>query len=196
MERRNNGDTKSNNSWTEAAYQVLKTENRPLGPTELAKIILSSGLVNSKSNSPASTVYVSIISEIKRKGSRCRFVKIGSKFGLSEQSDKYLDSCIQTDLGRSIQTEFWKRYKFKEVSEKELLKSIREEIQEIQSFLLEETESEVNHDQLCFWVWFCYNMQLFDHGAYVFKRINPLKTNPVLYKLVKKIGNMCELRRE
>jgi hypothetical protein len=196
MEPSNNGDTKSNNSWTEAAYQVLKTENRPLGPTELSKKILSKGLISSKSNSPASTVYVSIISEINRKGSRCRFVKVGSKFGLSEQADKYLNNCVQTELGRNIETEFWRRYKFKEVSEKELLKSIREEIQEIQSFLIEETESEVNHDQLCFWVWFCYSMQLFDLGTFVFKRINPLKTNPVLFKLVKKIGNMCELRRE
>jgi hypothetical protein len=196
MEAKNNGDTKSKNTWADAAYEVLRTENKALGATEIAISILSKGLVTSKTKTPPIAVYISLISEMKSKGSRCRFVKVGKKFGLSEQADKYLDSCVQTDLGRSIQTEFWRRYKFKEVSEKELLKSIREQIQEIQCFLLEETESEVNHDQLCFWVWFCYNMRLFDHGAFVFKRINPLKTNPVLYKLVKKIGNMCELRRE
>ena len=190
------GKTKSNNSWTDAAYKVLKAENKLIGATELAQRILSKGLINSKSNSPASTVYVSIISEMTRKGSRCRFVKVGKKFGLSEQADKYSDSGVQTELNQSTQIEFWRRYKFKEKSEKELLKSIREQIQEIQSFLNEGIDSEVNHDQLCFWVWFCYNMQLFDQGALVFKRINPLKTSPVLYKLVKKIGNMCELRRE
>ena len=189
-------ETKSNNSWTEAAYKILKAENRPLGATELAERILSKGLINSKSNSPASTVYASIFSEMNRKRSRCRFVKVGKKFGLSDLADKYSDSDIQTELHANTQIEFWKRYKFKEISEKELLKSIRELIQEIQSFLNEDTDGDVNHDQLCFWVWFCYNMQLFEQGALVFKRINPLKTSPVLYKLVQKIGNICELRRE
>lgn len=188
--------TKSNSSWTDAAYKVLKAENRLLGPTELAEIILSAGLINSKSKSPASTVYVSIKSEMERKGSRCRFVKVGQKFGLSEKAEKYIDSSIYTGFRANTEVSFWRRYKFKEKSDRELLASIRELIKEIHSFFYEGIDSEVNHDQLCFWVWFCYNMQLYDQGALVFKRINPLKTSPVLYKLVKKIGHMCQLRRE
>jgi len=195
MAAQENRKNSSKNSWADAAYKVLKAENRLLGPTELAEIILSTGLIRSKSRSPASTVYVSIKSEMERKGSRCRFVKVGPKFGLSEKADKYVDSNIHTGFRANTEVAFWRRYHFKEKSDKELLTSIRELIQEIHSFLNEGIDSEVNHDQLCFWVWFCYNMQLYDQGVLVFKRINPLKTSPVLYKLVKKIGNMCQLRR-
>ncbi len=195
MGAKENWEKRSKNSWADAAYKVLNTENRPLGPTELAELILSTGLIDSKSKSPSSTVYVCITQEMKRKGSRCRFVKVGQRFGLSEKADKYLESNVHSGFHRKTDVEFWRRYHFKEKSDKELLTSTHQLIEEINEFLKEGNDIGVNHDQLCFWVWFCYNMQLYDRGALVFKRIDPLKASPILFKLVQKIGNTCQLRR-
>ncbi len=195
MKAQKNWKKRSKNTWADAAYKILLTENKPLGPTDIANSILDNNLVESKNKSPATAVYISITSEMKRKGSRCRFVKVGQRFGLTEKADQYIESNIHIGFRSKTEVEFWRRYYFKPKSNKELLTSIRALIQEIHAFLTEETDIEINHDQLCFWVWFCYNMQLYNQGALVFKRINPLKTSPILYKLVKKIGNACQLRR-
>lgn len=195
MKAQNNWKRRSKNTWADAAYKILLIENKPLGPTDIANLILANNLLESKNKSPATAVYIAINSDMKRKGSRSKFVKVGQKFGLSEKADKYVETSVHSRFRGKTEVEFWRRYHFKEKSDKELLTSTRQMIQEIHDFLNEGEESAVDHDQLCFWVWFCYNMQLYDQGALVFKRIDSLKASPILYKLVKRIGNMCQLRR-
>lgn len=187
---------RSDRSWCDAAYEVLKVENRPLGPTELTDKILQRGMVRSKSRTPTSTVYVCITQEMKTKGPRCRFMKFGRKFGLSEWAERYGDGTYQSELQTETQTRFVKRFGFKEIPEKELLRSIRDEIQEIRSFLRGESEADASPEKLCFWVWFCYRFSLFWEGALVFRRINSLNVSPPLYQIIKKIGIACENRRE
>lgn len=187
---------KSDLSWCDVAYEVLKIEDRPLGPTELTDKILQLGTVRSKSRTPINTVYGCITQEIKARGSRCRFMKFGRKFGLSEWAERYGDDTYQSELQTDTQTRFTKRFGFREIPEKELLRSIRDEIEEIRSVLKGESDADASPDKLCFWVWFCYRFSLFWEGALLFRRINPLNVSPPMYQMIKKIGIACENRRE
>jgi len=184
------------NSWCDAAYRILKDANKPLGPTELTARILSARLVKSRSRNPVNTVYTCVFQDMKAKGTRSRFMKYGKKIGLAEWADKYLDESFQTELQADTQARYWKRFGFKEIPEKELLTSIRSEVQEIRSFINRETTSEPSPEKLCFWVWFCYQFGLFWEGAIVFRRINILNVPPPLYQIIKKMGIICENRRE
>lgn len=183
-------------SWCDAAYQVLKTIDNPLGPTELTERIVKSGLVTSRSKSPVNTVYSCISQDMKTKGTRSRFMKFGKKLGLAEWADKYLDDTIQHELHPDTQTRYWGQFKSREIPEKELVASVRNEIQEIRSFIRRNMESEPSQEKLCFWVWFCYQFGLFSEGSIVFRRINTLNVAPPLYQTIKKMGIICENRRE
>ena len=190
------GQRRRNYSWCDAAYQILKAENTPLGPTALTEKILSAQLIQSKSRNPVNTVYGCIFQDMKNKGSRSRFMKFGRKIGLVEWADRYLDDYVQSELQVATQTRFWIRYKFKEIPNKELLSSIRGEIREIRTFLKGDPTIEPSQEKLCFWVWFCYQFGLYWEGALVFRRINTLKVSPPLYQIIKKMGIICENRRE
>ena len=185
-----------NYSWCDAAYQILKAENRPLGPTELTNNIMSAGIVKSKSRSPVNTLYSCIFQDIESKGARSRFMKFDQKIGLVEWADRYLGDYVQRKLQVATQTRYWERYKFKEISNKELLSSIRTEIHEIRAFIKGEPTVEPSQEKLCFWVWFCYQFGLYWEGALVFRRINTLKVSPPLYQIIKKMGIICESRRD
>lgn len=183
-------------SWCDAAYQILKTTNRPLGSTEMAEKIVRSGLVRSRSKNPVSTVYSCISQDMKTKAVRSRFMKFGKKLGLAEWADKYLDDTIHSELDTEIQVQYWGQFKNAEVPEKELVAAVRQEIQEIKSFIRGEAGSEPSQEKLCFWVWFCYQFGLFWEGSLVFKKIDTFNVAPPLYQIIKKMGIVCENRRE
>ena len=187
---------RQNYSWCDAAFQILKAENKTLGPTELTEKIMSRGLVKSKSRTPVSTVYVCILQDMKSKGAKSRFLKFGRKFGLAEWADRYLGDYVQSELQVTTQTRFWERYKFKGIPNKELVSSMRGEIREIRGFLKGDPTIEPSQEKLCFWVWFCYQFDLYWEGALVFRRINTLKVSPPLYQIIKRMGIICENRRE
>jgi len=183
-------------SWCDAAYQILKTTNRPLGPTELTERIVRSGLVRSRSKSPVNTVYSCISQDMKTKAVRSRFMKFGKELGLAEWADKYLDDTIHSELDTEIQVRYWGQFKYTEVPEKELVAAVRQEIQEIRSFIRGEAGSEPSQEKLCFWVWFCYQFGLFWEGSLVFRKIDTFNVAPPLYQIIKKMGIICENRRE
>lgn len=185
-----------NPSWCDAAYQILKAENRPLGPTELTEKIMSTHLVKSKSRNPVNTAYGCIFQDMKSKGARSHFMKFGRKIGLVEWADRYLGDYVQSELQVATQTRFWERFKFKEIPNKELLSSVKSEIRQIRAFLRGDPTLEPSQEKLCFWVWFCYQFGLYWEGALVFRRINTLKVSPPLYQIIKKMGIICENRRE
>lgn len=174
-------DAKTELSWCDAAYEILKKENRPLGATELTERIRSRRLVKSQSRTPASTLHVCILQDMKIKGPRSRFMKYGKKFGLSEWAGTFGDDAYQTDFQNTVQTQYWKRYGFKEIPDKQLLSLVRNEIQEIRSFLNGQSDSDISQERLCFWVWFCYQLGLYWEGALVFRKINALNVPPPLY---------------
>jgi hypothetical protein len=183
-------------SWCDAAYQILKKEKRPLGPTELTQKIMASCPVKTKSRTPINTVYSRISQDIKTKGPRSRFMKHGTKFGLIEWAGTLGDLAYQTELQTDRLAQYWKGYKFKEIPDKQLLSLVRSEIKEIRSFINGQSYDDISQEKLCFWVWFCYQLGLYWEGAFVFRKINVLKVPPPLYQAIKKVGVACENRRE
>jgi len=72
-------------SFLEAAYKILKREDKPLAPEEITKIALRDKLIETSGNTPERTMGAQIYMEIKRKGKKSRFVKIRKGvFGLME----------------------------------------------------------------------------------------------------------------
>lgn len=72
-------------SFLEAAYKILKRENRPLSADEIASMAISGGLISTKGKTPSATVGARIYMDIKRGGECSRFLKAGrGKFGLRE----------------------------------------------------------------------------------------------------------------
>jgi hypothetical protein len=75
-------------SKTEAAYKILKEEKKPLHSSEIIKLAIKKGLIETKGKTPESTLNVDIYLENKRRLARkdtCRFKKVGPAiFALTE----------------------------------------------------------------------------------------------------------------
>ena len=75
-------------SFTDAAEQVIREQNKPLSYSTIAEIALKKKLIRSEANDPALSMYVSLRSEIKRRSERKepqRFLFLGKGvFSLEE----------------------------------------------------------------------------------------------------------------
>jgi len=73
----------------EAAYKVLKEENKPLKAMEITKIALGKRYIQSHGKTPEASLGRDIYMEIKRDGGNSRFVKLErGVFGLKEWGQK------------------------------------------------------------------------------------------------------------
>jgi DNA-directed RNA polymerase delta subunit len=97
-------------SFLEAAYKILKRENKPLTSEEITKIALRYKLIETSGKTPERTMGAQIYMDIKRKGNKSRFVKIEKGiFGLKEwkslpQKEKIIkDSSITKDIIKRLQ---------------------------------------------------------------------------------------------
>ena len=70
-------------SLMEAAIQILRETGRPMNTKAILEAVLAKGLWGSKGQTPAATLYASILREIQKKGDQARFVKTDrGKFAL------------------------------------------------------------------------------------------------------------------
>ncbi len=73
-------------NFKEAAYNVLKKEKRPLSAKEITQIALKERLIASNGKTPDATMGATIYTDIKQKGEKSLFVKVGTGlFRLKEQ---------------------------------------------------------------------------------------------------------------
>ena len=71
-----------------AAIQVLKEAGKPLNATEIAKLIIEAGLWKSDGKTPEATVSARLYSDIKSKGDKSLFVKVGPQtFALRDSTE-------------------------------------------------------------------------------------------------------------
>ena len=75
---------------------------------------------------------------------------------------------------------------------KNFLELIEKEKKEIDNFIENKIEVPSSSEKLCFWVWFCYNFELYSEGAILFRRINEESIPSELYKIIEKLGLACE----
>lgn len=100
-------------SFTDAAYHILKENNKALSSVELVRIALQRGLFETKGKTPEATMWSVLYLEGQRKGNQSRFMQIGQdKWCLSEwgketiqvEIEKYNEETqeIQLKIQRSI----------------------------------------------------------------------------------------------
>jgi restriction system protein len=76
-----------------AAIQILKETNKPLHATEIAKLIIETGLWKSDSKTPEATVSALLYSDIKSNGEKSPFVKVGPQtFALRDSTETEVDT--------------------------------------------------------------------------------------------------------
>ncbi len=102
------------------------------------------------------------------------------------------------ELGlEDVRQKYWEHYHRKaEVDDAYLLKKVKSFVKEIRAFLRGASKVGLGDERLCFWVWFCYEFELYREGALVFRRIDRDSVSPESYNLIKKIGLACEQRAE
>jgi len=91
-------------SFLKAAYEILKRENKPLTPEKITEIALKDKLIESSGKTPERTMGAQIYVDIKRKGKKSKFIKIGKRlFGLREwknfdSKEEIMEKTIKTSL--------------------------------------------------------------------------------------------------
>lgn len=183
--------------YLDAAFEVLKKENRPMHPHEIAEKAKTFGLLKGKnSRNIGHTMWGCIWTDINKRGTLSRFIKIGrSQFGLIGWAERY---CIDVTKIKPTVSDRGRIKKFSsgftETQDHKVLKKIHDELREIRSFIKGVGSLSPSFEKLCFWVWFCYHFEFYREGALIFRRIDQNETKKDLYEIVNKIGLACEGR--
>jgi len=64
-------------TFLEAAYKILKKKRKPLHSKEILKIALKKGFIKTKGKTPEAMVNTVLLRNIKAKGNKSKFVKVG-----------------------------------------------------------------------------------------------------------------------
>jgi len=64
-------------TFLEAAYKILKKKRKPLHSKEILKIALKKGFIKTKGKTPEATMNTVLLCDIKAKGNKSKFVKVG-----------------------------------------------------------------------------------------------------------------------
>lgn len=182
-------------NYLDAAFEVLKRENRPMHFDEIVQKAKEMGILKDyKSGDIPFAMDCSIRTDIKKKGNLSRFIKISpGQFGLIGWAERYgIDA---TKIRPKISEK--RRAKkpmsgFTEISDHKVLKMFHDELRDIRTFIKGFGSLHPSYEKLCFWVWFCYHFEFYREGALIFRRIDQNEDKKDLYDLVKKIGLACE----
>src|SRR5215207_9353489 len=80
-------------SYADAAYAVLESARRPLHYRDLSRLAIERKLIEPQGKTPEATMNAIIAVDIKRKGTRSRFIRIGrGVFGLRSLATEVLDT--------------------------------------------------------------------------------------------------------
>jgi len=90
---------------------------------------------------------------------------------------------------------FWRNPKPEE-REKLMALAISQTKREVDSFLNGTLKRSVSDGELCQWVKFCYDNGLYDSGAKVFEHIDRDVVDDDLYKITKRIAEICKMKSE
>jgi excisionase family DNA binding protein len=71
---------------------------------------------------------------------------------------------------------------------------VTRKITEIRSFLAGSPGTRPSSETICYWVWFCYEFELYQEGAELFRKINEDAILRDLFVLTRQLGLACEGR--
>lgn len=76
--------------------------------------------------------------------------------------------------------------------ERDLVIRLRNEIQNVHSYLNGTPKINISDEKLVFWVWFCYSFGIYQEATSIFRRIDKNSISGDLYKIAEKINRVCE----
>jgi DNA-directed RNA polymerase delta subunit len=90
-------------SFKDAAYKVLKVENRPLPTEDITNIALKKGLLKTTGKTPGATMGAQLYTDIKTLQNRSAFVQLGkNRFGLREWGLEVIKDEIEKAEGEKV----------------------------------------------------------------------------------------------
>lgn len=183
-------------SFLDAAYEILKIENRPLSSKDIALKAIKAGILKTKGETPGVSMNVCLHTDIYNKGANSRFLKIGKgEFGLIGWAERYgIDKTAIRSGKVSGHSSRKQTAGFTEIPDHKLLSTFKNEMREIRIFIRGKSNPAPSTDKLCFWIWFCYQFDLYREGALVFRKIDRSAATKDLFGTVEKIGLACEAR--
>jgi len=181
--------------YLDAAFEVLKKENRPMHPHEIAEKALTFGLLEGKnSRNIGHTMWGCVWTDINKRGNLSRFIKIGrGQFGLIGWAERY--GIVVTKIKPKVPEKGTVKKPtsgFSDISDHKVLKKFHDEARDIRNFLKGVGSQYPSDEKLFFWVWFCYHFEFYSEAALIFRRIEQNEAKTDLYDTVKKIGLACE----
>ncbi|HIH77323.1 MAG TPA: HTH domain-containing protein [Halobacteria archaeon] len=123
----------------------------------------------------------------------------GPKGGYKPTINAY--KAINTDLSYEEATILTRKLEEKEINAKFgeedirddiLLSKIKSILSEIDIFLDDKIVREVTVTEILLWIWLCYQFELYEKGAKLFRKVNPEHSE--IYKEIEMIGRICEGR--
>lgn len=181
-------------AFLDAAYEILKIEDRPLRAEEITQKALYSGILKTKGKTPEYTMSASLYCDVRDNGPRSRFIKVGPNlFGLIGWAKRYGIDVSQIRPRRVGKvTRLPKTKGFSEIADHWLLSLVKNEVRDIRSFLKGSLNPYPNNEKLGFWVWFSYILGLYREGGLIYRKIDKDAVSSDFYNIIRKIGLACE----
>lgn len=182
-----------------AAIEILKRNDKPMHPGEIAEEAERKGLlrgIKPSSNGLKHDMWWVLWHDMKIHGCKS-FLKVGKGlFGLSEWNDRFGIDLKEIRKERSMTAREGnkrsRRGPVNDISDGKLLDILKDEIRAIRSFIKGSGSSDPSPDKAYFWIWFCYNFELYQEGALLFRKIDCDKIPQEFRNTIRKLGLICE----
>jgi len=153
---------------------------------EITQKALERDLIETRGKTPSASIRAQLYVNIRDRGLNSKFVKVGRNlFGLAEWGGKFGLS-EQTHRKKALTTKTYN------TSDEKLLAVLKDEIRAIRSFIKGSGGANPSPDKSYFWIWFCYNFELFQEGALLFRKIDCNKIPQEIRSTIRKLGLICE----
>jgi len=153
---------------------------------EITQKALERDLIETRGKTPWASIRAQLYVNIRDRGLNSKFVKVGRNlFGLAEWGDKFGPRDV-------IRQKKFQKVKNYNTSEEKLLDLLKDEIGAIRRFIKGSGSSDPSPDKAYFWIWFCYNFELFQEGALLFRKIDCNKIPQEIRSTIRKLGLICE----
>jgi len=123
-----------------------------------------------------------------------------STLPLTEKQILAIKETLPSDQFEALFGGIWQRYEeqrrrslITKVSNQQLLREARREVDQIQDFLLDRSKQAPAPELITNWIVFCYQVGLYREGVALFKQIGPDQIGQALYEHVGKIARACEV---
>jgi len=120
---------------------------------------------------------------------------------LTEEQIQAIKETMPPDQFEELFGDLWQRYQeqrrqrlITQVSDRQLLRDIRHEVDLIQSYLLGRGNQAPSPELVANWIVLCYQLKLYREGAALFRQLGPDQVDEMLYEHVRKIAQACEAR--